>query len=134
DAVLRLYTNPARLVEELPTLRWLSRDVTAIEQLATRLAPIVQRYCEDFQVTAEHTYSQVGSGALPVDRLESVALKLTRPDVRRPGNALKRLARAFRALPIPVVGRITDDALWFDLRCLEDEAEFVDNLRGLAIA
>jgi L-seryl-tRNA(Ser) seleniumtransferase len=133
DAVLRLYTNPERLVEELPTLRWLTRDVTAIEQLATRLAPMVQRYCAEFQVTAEHTDSQVGSGALPIDRMESAALKLTRPDVRRPGNALKKLAKAFRALPIPVIGRIADDALWFDLRCLEDEAEFVDNLRELAI-
>lgn len=133
DAVLRLYIDPARLGEELPTLRWLSRDVQTIEQLATRLAPIVQRYCEDFQVTTEHTYSQVGSGALPIDRLDSTALKLSLPNVRRPGNALKRLAKAFRDLPIPVIGRIADDALWLDLRCLEDEAEFVDNLRGLVL-
>jgi L-seryl-tRNA(Ser) seleniumtransferase len=61
-------------------------------------------------------------------------LKLTRPDVRRPGKALKMLARAFRELPIPVVGRIADDALLFDLRCLEDEAEFVDNLRELTLS
>ena len=133
-AVLRLYTNPARLTEELPTLRWLTRDVTGIEQVATSLAPIVQGYCEDFRVTVDRTHSQVGSGALPIDRLESAALKLTRPDLRRPGKALKTLARAFRELPIPVIGRIADDALWFDLRCLEDEAEFVDNLRGLTIA
>jgi len=130
-AVLRLYTHPARLAEELPTLRYLTRDVTEIEQLANRLAPIVQGYCEGFQVTVDRTHSQVGSGALPVDRLESAALKFTRPGVRRPGKALKVLARAFRELPIPVIGRIADDALWFDLRCLEDEAEFVDNLRGL---
>jgi L-seryl-tRNA(Ser) seleniumtransferase len=133
-AVLRLYTNPTRLAEELPTLRLLTRDVTEIEQLATRLTPIVQGYCEDFQVTVDRTHSQVGSGALPIDRLESAALKLTQPDVRRPGKALKMLARAFRELPLPVIGRIADDALWFDLRCLEDEAEFVDNLRGLAIS
>ncbi|RLA33346.1 MAG: L-seryl-tRNA(Sec) selenium transferase [Gammaproteobacteria bacterium] len=130
-AVLRLYTHPARLAEELPTLRYLTRDVAEIEQLATRLAPIVQGYCEQFQVTVDRTHSQVGSGAMPIDKLQSAALKLTRPELRRPGKALKTLARAFRELPIPVVGRIAEDALWFDLRCLEDEAEFVDNLRGL---
>ena len=68
-AVLRLYTHPARLAEELPTLRWLTRDVTEIEQLANRLAPIVQGYCEHFQVTVDRTQSQVGSGALPIDRM-----------------------------------------------------------------
>ena len=131
---MRLYTNPSCLAQELPTLRWLTRDVTRIEQLATDLAPIVQGYCEDFQVSVRRTHSQVGSGALPIDKLESAALKFTQPDVRRPGKALKTLARTFRELPIPVIGRIADDALWFDLRCLEDEVEFVDNLRGLAIA
>jgi L-seryl-tRNA(Ser) seleniumtransferase len=133
-AVLRLYTNPTRLAEELPTLRLLTRDVTEIEQLAIRLAPMVQGYCEDFQVTVSRTQAQVGSGALPIDLLESAALKLTQPEVRRPGKALKILARVFRELPIPVIGRIADDALLFDLRCLEDETEFVDNLRGLAIS
>jgi L-seryl-tRNA(Ser) seleniumtransferase len=133
-AVLRLYTHPARLLEALPTLRYLTRDVTEIEQLASRLAPIVQDYCEQFQVAVESTCSQVGSGALPVDRLESAALKITRPGLRRPGKALELLAKAFRELPLPVAGRIADDALWFDLRCLEDEAEFVDNLRELAIS
>ena len=132
-AVLQLYTNPARLKEELPTLRLLSREVTEIEQLAVRLAPVVQRHCGHFHVTVDGTHSQVGSGAMPVDRLESVALKITMPEVRRPGKALKMLAKAFRKLPIPVVGRITDDALIFDLRCLEDEAEFIDNLQGLTI-
>ena len=133
QAVLRLYTDPARLAEELPTLRCLTREVVEIEQLATRLASIVQGYCADFQVTVARTDSQVGSGALPVDRLKSAALKFTRAEQRRPGKALGLLARAFRELPIPVVGRIADDALWFDLRCLEDEAEFVDNLCGLTL-
>ncbi len=132
ESVLRLYTDPARLADTLPTLRWLTRDATEIEQLATRLAPIVQRHCERFEVSVERTRAQVGSGALPIDSLDSAALKLTRPEVRRPGKALQELARTFRQLPIPVIGRVADDALWFDLRCLEDEAEFIDNLRGLA--
>ena len=133
-AVLRLYTDPARLAEALPTLRWLTRDVAEIERLAARLAPILQARCEPFRVTVDRSEAQVGSGALPVDKLESAALKVTQPGVRRPGKALKMLALAFRQLPIPVIGRIADDALLFDLRCLEDEAEFVDNLRGLDIS
>ena len=70
---------------------------------------------------------------MPVDSLESAALKLARPEIRRPGKALQALARALRALPVPVIGRIADDALWLDLRCLEDEDEFTANLQGLKI-
>jgi len=40
------------------------------------------------------------------------------------------LAKALRALPIPVVGRTHDDALWLDLRCLEDEAAFLAQIEG----
>ena len=75
--------------------------------------------------------SQIGSGALPSDTLASAALKITVSGKRRPGKALIRLAKAFRNLPIPVIGRITDDALWFDMRCLEDEGSFIENLEEL---
>ena len=131
QAVLQLYTNPERLVEELPALRLLMRDPAEIEQLAMRLVIPVQECCQPFDVAVAQTYAQVGSGALPIDRLESTALKITRPDLRRPGAVLNRLAKAFRGLLVPVIGRISDDALWFDLRCLEDEDGFVENLAGL---
>jgi len=131
QAVLCLYTDPKRLVKELPTLRLLTRDPVEIEKLAYRLAKVLQEFLGLCEVTVEQTYSQVGSGALPVDKLQSAALKISRPDLRRPGKTLEKLALAFRKLQIPVIGRISDDALWFDLRCLEDEKGFVENLQGL---
>lgn len=133
QAVLHLYTDTKCLVKELPTLRLLTRDPVVIEQLAYRLVKVLQDRLNQCEVTVAQTLSQVGSGALPIDRLQSAALKITRPDFRRPGNSLNRLAKAFRELPIPVIGRISNDALWFDLRCLEDEKDFVENLRGLKV-
>ena len=48
------------------------------------------------------------------------------------GAAVERLARALRALPIPVIGRIEGGRVLLDLRCLEDEDAFLSQLRKLS--
>jgi L-seryl-tRNA(Ser) seleniumtransferase len=137
EAVLRLYASPERLAERLPTLRLLTRPITEIRALAERLAPVLtQALAGKATVEIADCASQIGSGSLPVDRLPSACLVI-RPAVpnrgrgRGEGTALKRLAEAFRALPIPVIGRIEEGALRLDLRCLEDEQGFADQLSGL---
>ena len=70
--------------------------------------------------------SQIGSGALPVETLPSAALALTSPmPGKGDGRWLKAIAERFRALPMPVIGRIADNAFLLDLRTLEDEAGFL---------
>jgi L-seryl-tRNA(Ser) seleniumtransferase len=78
--------------------------------------------------------SQIGSGSLPVERLPSAGLRITLQQARRKGSgaALNELAAALRALPEPVIGRIGDDALQLDLRCLEDPAVLLAQLPALA--
>ena len=52
-------------------------------------------------------------------------------DAKRAGRLPERLADAFRALPIPVIGRIEDNRLCLDLRGLDGaaaEAEFLAQL------
>jgi L-seryl-tRNA(Ser) seleniumtransferase len=126
EAVLRLYLDPGRLRERIPTLRLLTRPAAQIAALAERMYPALQGWCgEKAQVSAEPCASQVGSGSLPVDRLPSTALRIASTAVKP-----ARIAQALRALPIPVIGRIHDDAVWLDLRCLEDEAAFLSQLEG----
>ena len=126
EAVLRLYLDPERLRERLPTLRLLTRPHAEIRAQAERLLPALQRYTGDkAQVGVEDCASQVGSGSLPVDRLPSAALRIWSSEARPVA-----IAKALRALPIPVIGRIHEDAVWLDLRCLEDEAGFASQLAG----
>ena len=78
--------------------------------------------------------SQVGSGALPVDALASAGLAIQpKTNKRESGAALKRLAEAFRNLPLPVIGRIHEGRFVLDLRVLEDEAAFTEQLQFLEI-
>jgi L-seryl-tRNA(Ser) seleniumtransferase len=85
-------------------------------------------------VVIEACRSPIGSGSLPVDRLPSVALRIVPLTSGRGVNAtLRRIEAAMRQLPVPVIGRIHDGALWLDLRCLEDADEFQAQLSQLTI-
>ena len=134
-AVLRLYRQPEFLTQRLPTLRLLTRAPGEIEALCRRVAPAVSHAVNEIAVVEVVVCaSQIGSGALPVEVLPSHALALTPlKSGRGAGTVLKRLAEAFRGLPIPVIGTVADGALRFDLRCLEDEPAFVAQLAQLRL-
>ena len=74
---------------------------------------------------------QIGSGSLPVERLPSAGLAIAPAQKKGAGRALDELATALRALPLPVIGRVSEDRLLLDLRCLEDEAAFLHQLPAL---
>jgi L-seryl-tRNA(Ser) seleniumtransferase len=132
EATLRLYRDPDRLAERMPTIRMLAREKSAIRTIALRLLPMVAaKLGEAFTVEVVPCASQIGSGALPLESVPSAGLAI-RPRARRGvGRALERLAAAFRRLPVPVIGRIDSGAQILDLRCLEDEAAFATNFAAL---
>jgi L-seryl-tRNA(Ser) seleniumtransferase len=136
EAILRLYRDPDRLAERLPTLRLLTRAAGDIKAIAERvLQPLQHKLADHYSVTLCNCASQIGSGSLPVERLEShgIAIRPARKG-RGEGTALEKLAAALRALPIPVIGRIEEGALVLDLRCLEDEAGFIRQLAELNVS
>lgn len=129
EATLKLFRDPDRLAQRLPTVRFLARPIDDIRQQALRLAPALAGVLgRKVAVEAAPCASQIGSGALPLDTIPSFGLSL-RPEGG--GSAVEALSVAFRRLPWPVIGRVAEGALHFDLRCLEDEGLFQENLSSL---
>jgi L-seryl-tRNA(Ser) seleniumtransferase len=134
EATLMLYLRPERLVQDLPTLRLLTRPVDAIRTLALALLPAVSGAVSPrFTVQVVDLLGQIGSGSLPVERLPSAGLAFAPAGVAKKGTgtALDALATALRELPQPVIGRVADDRLLLDLRCLENGEQLSAQLPAL---
>ena len=135
EATLRLYRDPDKLAQHLPTFRWLSQPTTEIEARARRMRRNVQAAVgASFLVEVVACPSQIGSGALPLVTLPSAGLAVRPPATRGAGRLLKRLAAGLRKLDVPVIGRVEDQALVLDLRCLDDEDAFARNLTSLDLS
>ncbi|MFZ2060697.1 MAG: L-seryl-tRNA(Sec) selenium transferase [Candidatus Binatus sp.] len=118
SATMRLYLRSGDLAHELPTLRILSRRASEIGAIAPRAREIVaERLGDGYVVEIVDAASQVGSGAMPVEQLKSVALRVTHPE--KSANAIAAMFRRAR-----IIGRIADDSFHLDLRTIEDPSVF----------
>jgi L-seryl-tRNA(Ser) seleniumtransferase len=126
EATLKLYRDPTRLAERLPTFRMLTRSQHEIEAQARRLLPhVAEALGDDFAIQLCECQSQIGSGALPLETIASAGLAIA---AKRKGPELERLSAMLRELPRPLIGRIEKERLVLDLRCLADEGTFLSNL------
>jgi L-seryl-tRNA(Ser) seleniumtransferase len=126
EATLKLYRDPVRLAERLPTLRMLTRSGQEIEAQAQRMLPhLAGALGRDFAVELCECHSQIGSGALPLETIASAGLAIAST---RKGCGLERLSAMLRELPRPVIGRIEKERLVLDLRCMGEDEAFLSNL------
>lgn len=125
EATLKLYRDPDRLASALPTLRFLSRTRADLTPTAHGLLePLGAVLGGAFDVAVVDCASQIGSGALPTETIPSIGIAIAPKDKKGAGTRVERLLEAFRALPIPVIGRIDQGAFVLDIRCLDDEESF----------
>jgi L-seryl-tRNA(Ser) seleniumtransferase len=120
---LRLYLRSRDLAADLPTLRILGRTVGEIGAIAPRAQDIVaEKLGVGYVVEIVDATSQVGSGAMPVEELKSVALRVTHSE--KSANAIATMFRRAR-----IIGRVIDDSFQLDLRTIEDPAVFAVKLQ-----
>ena len=137
EPTLRLYLHPEQLAERLTTLRLFTRPASAMQAQAQALQSVLQTSLgPQYVVEPAAMSSQIGSGALPVENLPSFGLCIRAAERKHAGRLLQQLEAGLRQLPRPVIGRLREDALWLDLRCLEaaDQAAFAANWQALNLA
>jgi L-seryl-tRNA(Ser) seleniumtransferase len=131
--VLKLYRDPASLLLQLPTLRYLTRPLADMQLRAVQIVPLLQATLPSiYTVESKHSHSQIGSGALPVETLETIVIAITTQNTCDVG--LRNLSAALRALPCPVIGRLQNGELLLDLRCMDDIESFTRQMPLLADA
>jgi L-seryl-tRNA(Ser) seleniumtransferase len=134
EATLTLYKRPETLHQELPTLAFFTRPIEELRKTAGRLLPkLASALGQGWDVSVASCKSQIGSGALPMETIASAGIAIAPLQKKGAGRQLASLASAFRNLPIPVIGHIENDQLIFDLRCLDGEQAFIDQLGQLAL-
>ncbi|MGI9570643.1 MAG: L-seryl-tRNA(Sec) selenium transferase, partial [Desulfobulbia bacterium] len=116
ESVLKDYYDPEAVLEKNQTLRMISEPPETIKKRAQRfLRRTRSKINEKCTLNLVSTVSRVGGGALPEYGLKSWAVELHPAEI-----TVSRVEKDFRALPVPVIGRIENDRLLFDFRTVLD--------------
>ncbi len=104
------------ITDDFPMLQ---RYIRPVEELYASAETVSERLQSVFQdsisIEASETKSQIGSGSLPEETLNSVAVGLSPKLI-----SVEKLSELFRQASTPVIGRIEDNKLFFDIRTLYD--------------
>lgn len=127
EATLRLYLQPEKLAERLPTLHLLTQSIEILHAKAERIKAQLEKSLKDeFSLQIEPSLAQIGSGSQPMAHIPSVAVTLTETQ----GKLTALLAR-FKSLSIPVIGRVEQGKIWLDVRSVADVETLLATLEEL---
>ena len=128
EATLRLYLNPEKLTEKLPTLRLLTQPLEQLKINAMRLKERLEsRLNSQFEIQIEASQAQIGSGSQPMERIPSVAVTIA----EKTNVKLSALSSRFKQLSQPIIGRMENGKIWLDLRSLADIETLLNTLDEL---
>lgn len=128
EATLRHYLFPERLTQDVPTFRLLTQSVETLQIHAERLKNALNKLLDSrYVLHIEPSLAQIGSGALPSERLPSVAVTISAPNQ----SDLLALEAQFKAFETPIIGRFADKKFWLDLRSLAKIEPLIAMLESL---
>jgi L-seryl-tRNA(Ser) seleniumtransferase len=116
EATLRLYKQGDSGIKNIPVVKMLTATKEELMARAQVLAQGLQNYFSPEAIQVLHVTGQAGGGSLPGEEIPSVAVALTLHEI-----GLQQAAALLRKAQVPVVCRIADNRLLFDMRTVFEE-------------
>jgi len=131
EATLIQYLHPDQAAREIPTLRALMMPFTDVAKRAKKLAALLRLAVIDgLAVALRKGVSAVGGGALPMQEIETMLVA-----VQYAGLSSVQLEEKLRRMEVPIIARIDEDEVLFDVRTVRDDEFGVirDGLKTIAV-
>ena len=116
ESTLRLYRDPEKAVQKIPTLRMLTQPLAHIQKRTNHLISLLQGIGSDrLQISEQALVSRAGGGSLPLLELPSrgIGLKIR-------GVSANTIERTLRASNPPIIGRIENEYYVLDMRTIQN--------------
>ncbi|NLK44301.1 MAG: L-seryl-tRNA(Sec) selenium transferase [Tissierellia bacterium] len=130
EVTLRYYLDENIATREIPTLNMLTMPLEEIKNKALKLKRRINRRIKDnsFLVDIEDSFSEVGGGSLPLEKLASKSIAISLKDL-----STQEFENNLREYTIPIITRLYKDKIYLDLRTVRED-EFNIVVEGLEYA
>ncbi len=114
DATLHLYLYPDGLSNQLPVIHMLTLTKEQLYSLGTEIKNVLEGLPLDAEVI--ESYSQMGGGALPLEKIPSVSIKIIPHSL-----SVSKFAKKLRLGDPSIIGYISDDSFFINLRTIRKD-------------
>ena len=123
DATLRLYVNPDDLNNQLPVAHMLTLTKEQLYSRGMEIKNVLEGLPLDVEVV--ESYSQMGGGALPLEKIPSVSIKIIPHSL-----SVSKFAKKLRLGDQSIIGYISDDSFFINLRTVRKD-EIPQLIKGI---
>jgi L-seryl-tRNA(Ser) seleniumtransferase len=117
EATMMQYLQPERAVGSLRVLKALTEPLTDVNKRAKKLLSLLRKeHLEGLLLSLKKGFSMSGGGSLPTKEIATMLLSVVSKHI-----SPSSLEEHLRYLDIPIIARIAEDEVLFDLRTIEEE-------------
>jgi L-seryl-tRNA(Ser) seleniumtransferase len=124
EATLKAYVLSDEAAADIPVIKMLKMSEEELKKRADHVVRTVEKKCSVFELSVCKDSSQVGGGAYPLHDIPTYAVSLDSTPL-----SVNKFESLLRSLKTPVIARIKNDRVLFDMRTLlDDEVEILPDL------